>query len=413
MPGRGSVNHTVMREMNTALVLNTLHRRAPVSRAGLAASTGLTKAAVSSMVRDLMAAGLVRETASSAAAEIGRPAIDLEPNPDAGYIISAEIGVGFVSTRVVNFGLETVVQRQALVPRRSQPEAAMDIALGLLREVYALAQRRGRPVFGLAVGVAGLVDERAGTLLFAPNLGWRDVPLYDLLRREFDVPLYISNEANLAALGESYFGPFGSSDFLLYISSGVGIGGGIVLNGALLTGPRGFTGEVGHMTVERGGLPCACGSQGCWETVASQQALFRRVQEKAASEPRSLIHTLTEGDLDALTVPLVVQAAQRGDAAALAALEETGRWLGVGIASLINIICPQRVAFGGMLALAHAFLLPVIREEVARRAFPHVRDSVEIALATHMADAAVMGGVALVHREVLNHPMRWLQPAES
>lgn len=405
MPGRGSVNHSVMREMNTALVLNTLCRQAPISRAGLAASTGLTKAAVSSMVRDLVTARLVRETANNAAAEIGRPAIDLEPDPDAGYIIGAEIGVGFVSTRVVNFSLETVIQRQALVPLDSGPEAAIDTALGLLREVYAAAARRRRPVFGLAVGVAGLVDVSTGTLLFAPNLGWRSVPLYDLLRREFDLPIHISNEANLAALGESYFGPPGSGDLLLYISSGVGLGGGIVLNGALLTGPTGFTGEVGHMTVERDGLPCACGSRGCWETVASQRALFRRVQ---AAGGGALFHELTGGSLDALTVPLVVQAAQRGDAAALAALEETGRWLGVGIASLINIICPRRAVFGGALGLAHTFLLPVIREEVARRAFPHVRDSVEIALATHVADAAVMGGVALVHRDVLNHPMRWL-----
>jgi glucokinase-like ROK family protein len=299
------------------------------------------------------------------------------------------------------------VQRQALVPLRSSPEAAIEIALGLLREVYEMAARRGRPVFGLAVGVVGLVDISTGTLLFAPNLGWRNVPLYELLRREFDLPIYISNEANLAALGESYFGPPGSSDFLLYISSGVGIGGGIVLNGALLTGPIGFTGEVGHMTVDRDGLPCACGSQGCWETVASQRALFRRVQA-ATSTSSSVLHALTDGNPDALTVPLVVQAAQRGDPAALAALDETGRWLGVGIASLINIICPRRVVFGGMMALAHSFLLPVIREEVARHAFPHVRDAVEIALATYGADAAVMGGVALVHREVLNHPMRWL-----
>lgn len=407
MPGRSSVNHTVMREMNTTLVLATLYRHAPVSRAGIAVQTGLTKAAVSSMVRDLLTAQLVRETASSGAAEIGRPAIDLEPNPDAGYIISAEIGVGFVSTRVVNFGLETVVQRQTLISPRSHPDDAVASMLSLLREVHTQVVRRQRPVFGLALGVAGLVDISTGTLLFAPNLGWRNIPLYDLLRREFDMPICVSNEANLAALGESYFGPPGSSDFLLYISSGVGIGGGIVLNGELLTGPTGFTGEVGHMTVERNGLPCACGSYGCWETVASQRALFQRVR-LAAAEQDTLLHDLTGGNLDGLDVPLVVRAAEMGDAVALAALEETGRWLGIGIASLINTICPQRVVLGGMLGLAHGFLLPVIREEVERRAFPHVRDAVEIALATYVADAAVMGGVALIHREVLNHPMRWL-----
>jgi glucokinase-like ROK family protein len=263
--------------------------------------------------------------------------------------------------------------------------------------------REGRPVLGLAVGVAGVVDTTTGVLLFAPNLGWRNVPLHDLLRRSFDAPITVANEANMAALGESYFHPGPENNFLVYVSSGIGIGGGIVLNDALLTGAHGFTGEVGHMTVDPGGRQCACGNIGCWETVASQQALFRTARELRAERfPTRLT------DFERLSIAGLAEAALGRDALALEALTRVGRWLGLGIANLINIYGPQRVVLGGPMAQAHEVLLPVIREEVKRRAFPGVQDSVEIARAMYMGDAAVMGGLAYLHKGIMEQPTRWI-----
>jgi glucokinase-like ROK family protein len=410
MPNRSSVNHAAMREMNTVLILKTLRLHAPISRAGLAVQTGLTKAAVSGMVRELITCRLVTESGTPApAAAIGRPGINLELNPAAGYIVSMEVGVGFLSVITADFGLR-VVERQYVETAPGEPQASIQGRISaLVQDTVGELLRRGQRVFGLAVGVPGLVDIESGALLLAPNLGWRNVPMLDILQREVKVPIYVFNEANIAALGEAYLDPRQDNRFLLYVSSGVGIGGGVVLDGELLTGIRGFTGEVGHMTVDPGGQRCNCGNQGCWETVASQQALYRYIVE--ASERGPAISPLARmiRRLELPSVETVMQAARQGDLAAQHALDRVGHWLGIGIASLINVFGPQRVVFGGPLALAHEALLPIVQDEVQRRVFPFVGESVEIGLARYLADAVVMGGAALVHQEVIQHPLRWIE----
>ncbi len=407
---RNSVDHATMRDMNLALILNTLRRHAPLSRTGLAAQTGLNKATVSSMVKELLANGLVYELGSSTSAiEVGRPATNLALNPDAGYIIGAEVGVDFISVIIANFAIGVVSRRYESTLKLYNQQAIEERFLFLLKESYRQVEQRGKPIFGIGIGVPGLVDVSSGTLLYAPNLQWRDVPLRQHVEKEYDVPVYVANEANMAALGESYFGAGQSCSFMLFVSSGIGLGGGIVIDGHLVEGATGFAGEVGHMTVERSGLPCNCGNHGCWETVAGQRALFRRILEPIKQGAESWIQDVTEGDLDKLTIPLIVEAAKRGDEVACKALEETGEWLGIGVANLMNVINPQLVVFGGPLSLAHEFLLPVIKATVTERVWPWVHERADIVIAAHGEDAAVMGAVAMVYREVLNNPRRWLQ----
>lgn len=407
---QNSVDHTIMRDMNLALILNTLRRDAPLSRTGLAARTGLNKATVSSMVRELLDSDFLYELAiDSSLSEVGRPATNLELNPDAGYFIGAEIGVDFISVLVTNFAIGVVSRRYESTLKLYDQQAILDRLLFLLQESHQQVARRRKPVFGLAVGVPGLVDITAGTLLFAPNLGWKDVPLRQILEDVFDLPVYVANEANLAALGESYFGAGRRCSTMLYVSSGIGLGGGIVIDGQLVEGATGFAGEVGHMTVDREGLACNCGNHGCWETLAGQRALFRRIKEAVQAGSASWISEMTGDDLDGLTIQLVVEAAKRGDEVANAALKETGTWLGIGIASLMNVLNPQLVVFGGPLSLAHEYLLPVVEETVQSRAWPWVQERAKITIAAHGEDAAVMGGVAMIYRDVLDQPRGWLK----
>jgi glucokinase-like ROK family protein len=396
--------------MNLSLILNALRVQAPLSRTELALATGLNKATVSSMVRELLLNGFVQELGvASSLGDVGRPAIKLGPDPDAGYVVGVEIGVDFISVVTANFAAEVVARRYESTLRHRSQQAILDRLLFLLRESVGQVARRAKPLFGVGVGVPGLVDVSTGTLLFAPNLGWRDVPLGQMLEDELEVPVYVANEANLAALGESFFGAGEDGGFMLYVSSGIGIGGGIVLNGRLVEGATGFAGEVGHMMVEQAGRPCNCGSRGCWETVASQRALFERIEDAVAGGASSLLEKTTNGDLGLLTVPLIVEAADKNDEVALQALEETGRWLGIGFASLMNVINPRRVVFGGPLSRAHEYLLPRIRQTVSERAWDWVHERAEIVLAAHGEDAAALGGVAIIYRDVVNEPRRWLR----
>lgn len=408
MRRRSSIDHTTMREMNVTLILDTLRQRAPISRAALAARTGLNKASVSNMVKDLIASAYVRELGvDESLAEIGRPAINLQLNPDAGYIISAEIGVDFISVIASNFAFEIIARRYENRRNEATQEETFEYFCELLADVYLQARRRDRPIFGVAVGLPGLVDMRTGRLLVAPNLDWRDLPARERLQARFDVPVVVVNEANMAALGESYFGAGRKSRLLLYVSSGVGLGGGIVIDGQLLTGVSGLAGEFGHMTVDPGGLLCRCGNHGCWETQATQTALFRRVRAAIAGGSRSALSQYQ----DQLTMSLIVDAAKNGDTVARAALEETARWLGIGLANLVNTLNPEHVILGGTLSVAHEWMTPAILDEIERRAFRQVWEQVKFSTATYTADAAVMGGVAMVHRHVISHPMSWqLQP---
>jgi glucokinase-like ROK family protein len=280
-----------------------------------------------------------------------------------------------------------------------------------MQRVLALLQRAIEPqsgclnrLLGMAIGIPGLIDQETGTVLFAPNLGWQNIPVRDMLRAEFDIPLFVDNEANLAALGEYYFGAAAGYDEVLYISDGVGLGGGIVRNGRLFKGATGFAGEFGHMTMNPNGLECRCGNRGCWETQVSQRALFRLIREAINTGRPTIIPKLVNGDLDRLSIAAVVQAAQDDDGVALEALATVGRHLGIGIANLVNALNPKLVVFGGILSPAWDHLAPAIQEEMHRRALRWNYSASKLVLARHGFDACVMGGIAMLYYALLTQP---------
>lgn len=394
--------------------MHYLRERSPIYRAQLAEITGLNKTTVSSLVSELIAQKYVQETGQAYAAGLstrtGRPAVMLQLNPAAGCAIAAEVGVDFISVAVANFASE-VIWRQAERTRHLQgQEAIIERLLALLRTAISYGLAATRRVLGIAVAVPGLVELERGNILFAPNLNWQDVPLGTILRDAFELPIFLDNEANFAALAEAQYGAARDYRDVLYISVSVGLGGGIVRDGQIYRGGSGFAGEFGHMQLEAGshtngsGTPerlCGCGNTGCWETFVSERALFAGVAQRVASGQPSLLAWAvrdTAGDVSRspLTVPLIVDAAQAGDAVALAALEDVGRALGAGIASLVNALNPELVVLGGSLSLAGEFLLPVIEAELGRRALRWNRRAARVAIAQHRFDACVMGGIATV-----------------
>lgn len=195
-----------VREINLSIILNALRDHSPASRAYLAGVTGLNKTTVSSLVQQLIDAHFVSELGADKTEETGRPGILLELNPGAGCIIGAEIGVDFISVVLSDFAARVIWRHQERTSRRDSQEKIIRRTLGIIHSAIAEKGTEYKTILGLGLGVPGLVDVASGTLLFAPNLRWRDVPLRDILQAEFDFPIYVDNEANMAALGESYFG---------------------------------------------------------------------------------------------------------------------------------------------------------------------------------------------------------------
>lgn len=395
-------DQSLVRHLNLSAILHHLRERAPLSRAALADITGLNKTTVSSLVDELIRSQFVREIGLGSSGAAGRRAVLLALNPAAGCVVSGEIGVDFVSVIAADFSGGIVWRRQDAIDPAMGQQAIVERAIVLLQQAASQGLAACGPLLGIAVGVPGLVDQATGTLLFAPNLGWRDVPLRSIVQRAFDAPVFVDNEANLAALGEHYFGAAHGHAEVLYVSAGVGLGGGVVHGGRLCRGATGLAGELGHMTVDPGGLLCNCGNRGCWETLVSQQALFRHVRQAiAAGHPSRLAFSPT-GDDSRLTVPLLVEAARDGDAVALEAFSAVGHSLGIGIASLVNALNPELVVFGGILSLAWDWLHPAVTEELDGRALPWNRHSTQVVLARHGFDACVMGGLALVLEDILD-----------
>jgi len=396
-------DQALVREINLSVIMNQLRTNAPISRASLAETTGLNKTTVSSLVSELIKHEFVQEVGLTSSST-GRPAVLLKLNPAVGFIISCEIGVDFILIICTNFAPEIIWRHEEHIDPNLGQHAILDRALTLLHRAYEVGQPACGSLLGMAVGVPGLVDQTSGELLFAPNLGWKELPIRAILQDSFNAPLFVDNEANIAALGEQFFGAAQGYEEVLYISAGVGLGGGIVHNGRVFNGVTGFSAEFGHMTMVPDGEVCKCGNRGCWETLVSQKVLFQYIWNCINRGEPSKISEMTGGRRDSLTIPIIIDAARSEDKVALDGLNYIGRHLGIGIASLMNALNPELVVFGGILSLAGDFLLPAIKKEVEQRALKWNRDAAQLVLARHGFDACVMGGVAKVYQSILAQP---------
>jgi len=228
------------------------------------------------------------------------------------------------------------------------------------------------------------------------------VPLRERLAAKLQMPVFIDNDANAAALAERYFGAAQDVEDFVYVVANIGLGAGLVVGGQILAGASGYAGEAGHTTIDPDGPLCRCGNRGCWERLASQRALIERIEDAVRTGRSSRITSIVKGG--EITLPAILDAARDGDQVARQALAETGTYLGIGIANLVNLLNPQLVAFGGSLSLAHEFLMPAAQRVVDERAMGELRHAARIVVSALKADACVLGGVALVLHEILRQP---------
>ena len=400
-----------VRERNLAIVLNYLWEASqPISRADLAKTSCLNKSTVGSLLTQLQSWGLVKESGMSNQRP-GRPGVLIDINPEGGRIIGVEIGVGFITVIVVDMKAQALWRRKMETTEAGKPltelsqAEVLEQAEHLVQEAVAEATTCDCRLFGIGLGVPGLVNHSTGTLLFAPNPGWRNVPLRDMWRQRFGVPVVVENEANAAALGEHMLGVARQLDNFIYLSAGVGLGGGLVIDGKLYGGVGGYAGEIGHMTLEPEGPQCNCGNRGCWEMLVGPRAILQRVRQAAVEGRAPELLAQCSGNANAIQMEHVLQAAAQGQPAVLVALAEVGRYLGIGIANLVNALNPKMIVLGGVLSAVGPYILPRAQHEVNQRALETARDGMQIKISAFQLDACVMGGAALILRGILNNPL--------
>ena len=391
-----------VREHNLGLVLRQVAEQGPRSRATLALETGLNKSTVSSLVADLIDAGLLRDSPveEERPGKVGRPPQSVELHPGGPFVLGLEINVDYLAVWATD--LAGVVRHRSFVTNDNRSASPEDVIGALARlVVIALDQpfAGSRQPMLATVAVPGLVDP-SGELAVAPNLGWVDVPVAEILADRFhahDLAVVVDNEANLAALGELWFGGHQDLDDFIHVSGEIGVGGGVVVGEELFRGVRGFAGEIGHVVVQPDGPHCRCGARGCLEQVAGQEAILR-----AAGLTGAVGTSL--GQTRGSSVAELLARARAGDPDTLRAVAEAGRALGIGLSATVNIVDPSTVVLGGLYAALEPWLSKPLLEELAERAITHRWSPVRVLASRLGPDAAVRGAAGAVVKRVLSEP---------
>ena len=306
------------------------------------------------------------------------------------------VDLGGTQIRAARYTPDCVLEQRVALKTESEKgfDAVWVSVESAIKQVWL--DETGEYIQSIGLGAPGPMDYRTGILRFAPNLpGWEDVPLRDLLERTFKVPVYVGNDADLAALAESRYGAGRDVDSLVYITISTGIGGGMVFEDRLFTGGNGLGGEVGHMGVDPRGPVHTCGNRGCLEAMASGTAIARRARERLSQGEQSVVLDMVNGDISKVTAKVISIAGQSGDAFSQSVYREAGTYIGSAIVSLMFILNPSLFVLGGSVTLAGDLLMDPIMDTIKEYAPRVYQEQARVVLAELGEDVVLWGALAL------------------
>ena len=400
---RTKVNPALVRRWNTARVFHALRDLGVASHGQIVSTTGLDPATVTAVLQRLRDGGWARVPGAAEAphrgasdgapGRTGRPPVRLVLDEGAGVLVGARLEPGSVSLVATTIGGRPRAAWQGAVG--ADPEG---VAASLEEGVDALLEDVGVPrsaVLALGVGVPALVA-RDGSVVFGPNLGWRDTPLQAQLADGWSVPVVVDNDTKAAALAERLFGAARDARDFVLVAGHSGIGGAVHLDGRLLRGAGGFAGELGHVTVERGGRLCACGDRGCLEAYLSERAVEAQLGERGVT---------------AVGYEGAAALAAIGDPAVLAVLGDAGTRLGRALADVVDLLDPECIVLAGSLVHVAPYLIPAVERALDEPNLARHRRPCRVLLSPLGPDAVPMGGVALAMDVLVAAPDAWTPPA--
>ncbi|PLK47418.1 ROK family transcriptional regulator [Uliginosibacterium sp. TH139] len=376
----------LLKRINRMALVRLVRARPGLSRAELAVETGLTKSTVSLLVQELVDEGWLREEEVLVTGAIGRRPTPLRIDGRRLALIGAELAVGKLCVLGMSLDGEVLHRLEESFSSSERPGEILGTLAGMLADMVGCLRGEGRGLLGIGVALPGAVQEADGLLVVAPNLGWRNVPVRDELLRVLgsrglaDLPLWVQNDCDVAALGEVEFAAGEMGDPLLFIGLGIGVGAGVVVGERLLLGRRGFAGEVGHIQLQADGPLCSCGRHGCAESYFGLQSL---------------------ANAQHCSVPELFERARNADPETVKALQTAGQRLGLLIHNLWTTLDPAMIVLGGSATeLGQAFL------NSARRSFDALAQAagLEMPVLQHArfgAQAVPAGAAALVLHKLL------------
>jgi glucokinase-like ROK family protein len=378
-PGSQSSLHRA----NLERVVRAVRLAGSLTQAEIARSTGLSAATVSNIVRELRDNGTVQVTPTSSG---GRRARSVALSGDAGVVVGVDFGHSHLRVAVGNLAHQVLAEESEPIDVDASASQGFDRAEQLVGRLVRSTGISPEKVLGVGLGVPGPIDVESGALGSTAILpGWSGINPRQELADRLGVPVQVDNDANLGALGELVWGGGRGVKDLAYIKVASGVGAGLVIDGRIYRGPGGTAGEIGHITLDESGPVCRCGNRGCLETFTAA---------------RYVLELLRGSHGDGLTVPKMVQLAREGDPGCRRVISDVGRHIGMGVASLCNLLNPSRVVLGGDLAEAGELVLGPIRESVSRYAIPSAAQRLSVVPGALGARAEVLGALALVLSEM-------------
>jgi N-acetylglucosamine repressor len=404
---RNSESKSFKHEWN---VLQLIHAKRNISRIELSKQTGWSAASITSIVQNLIDRGLVVESGHNSSA-LGRKPVSLSLRDDAGYLVGVDLGSFF--TRVVVTDI-----RGSLVYKEEFETGMSDgrdrVVSRTLKAIHKAIDDLGTPknaFRGIGIGHSGVIDVNKGVVLSFPRPGqtaeWKNVPLRDILEREFGVPCLLEDSVRAIATAEKYFGLGAGLDDFIYVDVGMGIGAAIFIGGQLYRGPGGSAGEFGHMTVDEHGPLCCCGNYGCLETVASCASIIQSVKSAIEKGVDSKVREFAEGDLNRISIEMIGQAAMQNDSLSFRVLHEAMSHIAIGLADVVNLLNPHVLIFGGALfRSAPELLLDPLKRTIKQRALEKSANEVVLKISTLGSQAGALGAGRLISEIVVERLYR-------
>lgn len=392
----------LMREMNSMQVLQRIRANGPISRPELAEQTGLGLSTISNIVTVLMDNKLVREVGEGDSSGGRRPSL-LDINEQARYAFGVKIGPEQVWISSFDLRGHMISTQEISFQREASPD---QLFAEIARTIDALRHKDRLPkraILGIGVSTSGLIDAHSGMCIYSPILDWKNVPIQERLAELTKLDVIVENDVNAFAYGTSLHESNENVRSMICITTGPGVGAGIILDRKLYRGSRGGAGEFGHMTIDTNGPVCPCGRRGCLDVLASDIFLMAKAHEVVAAGTSSVLKTIH--DERQLSASSVFLAAQLGDTSARDIYEQFGQNLGSGVANLINLFNPDKIVIGGEGAVASKFFMPALRDTAYKQAFPHLADELDVVVDDGSEDVWLQGAALLVIEKFFEVPL--------
>ena len=383
----------LMREMNNQQVLQRIRNNGPISRPELSEQTGLGLSTISNIISELLEQGLILEIGEGESSGGRRPNL-IDLNPLARFAFGVKIGPGTVWISLFDLRARQLHMEEVVFDVSDVPEVLFGQIASVILKIKKEHRIANHLILGVGVSSSGIIDPSSGTCIYSPILNWTNVPIKEVLSQLTKLHISVENDVNAYSYGMLLRETDSSVTNMICITTGPGVGAGIILDRKLYRGSRGGAGEFGHISIDRNGPQCACGRKGCMEVMASDQFLLSRARQLLKTNGSPVLEKIN--DENKLSAKSLYYAAQLGDMETRSIFKELGENMGSGIADLINLFNPDKIVIGGEGVIASEFFMESLRAVAIQSSFPHLADHLDIVVDDGSEDIWLQGAATLV-----------------